>query len=200
MTYKKNTVNISKIFLVIFLVFFCSSCLFQPSQKKTAKTSGGTVKSLPNAQDALNAVFSEDTKTLALILEKVPDLANTKDSEGYSLLHIAIWKNNARIAKILLGTKADPNARSKYGFTAVHELLRCDESNDRKEILEMMILRRADVNALTESGNTPLDIAEIQDKQDFARVLKHYGAKRAKQTIDLPPVPDFAKNSNEIPE
>ena len=185
------------IFIIIALLFTCASC----SPKKDKVTDSDTaikVKSMPTGQDALDAVMRQDTKTLLKILEKDPKLASTTDKAGYTLLHIAAWKNNARLAKILLSYKMDLDVKGPHGFTAMHELLRGDESNDRKEILEMLIFRRADVNALTDAGNSPLDIAEIQDKQDFARVLKHYGAKRIKQTLDLPPVPPFATNSNEI--
>ena len=188
--------------LVILIVtcLFCSSCGFQSKSKNMSGKTDIKTKSLPTAQDAVNAVIAQDTKELAFILEKVPKLADTVEGNGYTLLHMAVWKDNARLAKIILGNKANVELKNKYGFTAMHELVRCDESNDRKEILEMIILRRGDVNALSDNGNTPLDIAEIQDKQDFARVLKHYGAKRVRQNIDLPPVPAFAKKKSEIIE
>jgi len=190
-----------RIFAFILIIsLLCVSCGFQSKNKNTAVQNQVKAKTLPTAQDALNAVMAQDTQELALILEKVPKLANTTEENGYTLLHMAIWLDNARLAKIILGNKADANAKNKYGFAPIHELARCDESNDRKEILEMIIVRRGDVNALTDNGNTPLDIAEIQDKQDFARVLKHYGAKRVRQNIDLPPVPSFAKNKKGIIE
>lgn len=184
---------------IMFLLIFAASC----ANHKTADVPPATrvtTKTLPNEQDVLDAVFNDDTKTLALALEKVPKLANTKTEYGYTALHIAIWKNNARSAKILLGNKADVEAKTQWGFTPLHELTRCEESNDRKEIMEMLIMRRADINALTNAGNTPLDIAEIQDKQDFAKTLKRYGARRVKQNLDLPPLPDFVKRNNEIIE
>lgn len=193
--------KISVIFLVMLIaVSLCVSC------SNTRNNSGGggsnqvKAKTLPDEYDVIQAVENQDTKALALALEKVPSLADTKVENGYSLLHLAIWKDNARLAKILLGNKADVEAKTDWGFTPIHELVRCDETNDRKEILEMLIFRRADVNSLTDSGNTPLDIAEIQDKQDFSRTLKHYGAKRVKEALDLPPLPDFVKVNNEIIE
>ncbi len=191
-----------KIFFIFLMLVtaFCVSCM-QSDQKKSDNSSALVKpKELPVASDLLAAVREQDTSKIALILEKVPSLADSKDSDGYPLLHIAIWQNNARIAKLLLVARANPDAKSPYGFTPLHETVRCDDSNDRKEILEMLIMRRADVNALTPSGNTPLDIAAVQEKQDFARVLRHYGAKRVKQTVDLPPVPPFAAKSDDLEE
>lgn len=190
-----------KSFIILFvLALLCSACGFQSKSENMSGNKQVKTKSLPTGQDAINAVMSQDTRELALILEKNPKLVGTVEENGYTLLHMSVWKDNARLAKIILGNKADVEAKNKYGFTAMHDLVRCDESNDRKEILEMIIMRRGDVNAVTDNGNTPLDIAEIQEKQDFVRVLKHYGAKRIRETIDLPPVPSFAKRDNDIVE
>lgn len=192
----KNIVSLSLIFLIAFSLAACG----HNKHRKDAQQSNITPKKLPSTVDALDALKHEDTDALYKILEKNPKLANSKDDNGYPLLHIAIWENNARCAKIILNAKGDPESIGPYGFAAIHEVVRCDETNDRREILEMLIVRRADVNALTASGNTPLDIAEIGDKQDFTRTLKRYGGKRVKQTLDLPPVPPFARDSNELNE
>lgn len=185
--------------IIIMASFLSASCL-SPKKPQAPPPAKIKTKTLPTEQDIIDAVSSGNTKELALALEKVPELAKTKTENGYTMLHIAIWQDNARTAKILIGNKADVEAKTDWGFTPMHELVRCDETNDRKEILEMLIRMRADVNALTDTGNTPLDIAEIQDKQDFARTLKHYGARRVKQNLDLPPLPDFIKRNNEINE
>ncbi|MCQ2736741.1 MAG: hypothetical protein MJ234_06025 [bacterium] len=194
---------VKKICALITLVLMCALPLCSCMQKKLpprAPVQKVQTKTLPTEQDVIDAVSSGNTSELALALEKVPALAKTKTEHGYTMLHIAIWQNNARTAKILIGSKADVDAKTEWGFTPLHELIRCDETNDRKEILDMLINMRADVNALTNTGNTPLDIAEIQDKQDFARTLKRYGGKRVKVNLDLPPLPDFVKKDNEINE
>lgn len=186
--------------LLIISILLCCSCT--KTKKKTPPPPKRQIhaKTLTTAQDVIDAVNNNNEDELQIVLEKAKQskdpnfpqkLANTTVQHGYSMLHIAIWKNNARLAKVLLYYRADLEAKTEWGFTPLHEVARCEETNDRQEILEMLINRNADVNALTNNGNSPLDIAEIQNNQGLARMLKRAGAKRMKGNLDLPPIPEF---------
>lgn len=192
--------QISIISLLIISILLCCSCT--DTKKKTPPLPKRPIhaKTLTTSQDIIDAVNNNDEDELQSALEKAKmskdpnfsqKLANTTVQHGYSMLHIAIWKNNARLAKVLLYYRADLEAKTEWGFTPLHEVSRCEETNDRQEILEMLINRNADVNALTNNGNSPLDIAEIQNNQGLARMLKRAGAKRMKGNLDLPPIPEF---------
>ena len=186
--------------LLIISIIFCSSCTEEKKKTPPPPTRQIHAKTLTTSQDIIDAVNNNDEDELQSALERAKQskdpnfsqkLANTTVQHGYSMLHIAIWKNNARLAKVLLYYRANVEAKTEWGFTPLHEVARCEETNDRQEILEMLVNRNADVNALTNNGNSPLDIAEIQNNQGLAKVLKRAGAKRMKGNLDLPPIPKF---------
>ncbi|MDQ7825757.1 MAG: ankyrin repeat domain-containing protein [Candidatus Eremiobacteraeota bacterium] len=144
-------------------------------------------------QEIIEAVLEGNTDRINRLLEDDPDLVEARDEQDYSLLHMAAWRGDIRIVEALINRKADPNLRNKWGFSALHELVRCEENNERRNILELMITAGGEVNALTDYGNTPLDIASIQGKSEFVRILQAYGATRGKHALNLPPLPAFAK-------
>ncbi len=192
--------------LLIISIIFCCSC--KQEQKKTPPPPTRQIhaKTLTTSQDIIDAVNNNDEDELQAALEKAKmskdpnfykKLANTTVQHDYSMLHIAIWKNNARLAKVLLYYGANVEAKTEWGFTPLHEVTRCEETNDRQEILEMLVNRNADVNAITNTGNSPLDIAEIQNNQGLAKILKRAGAKRMKGNLDLPPVPEFMRQNQD---
>lgn len=192
--------------LLIISIIFCCSC--KQEQKKTPPPPTRQIhaKTLTTSQDIIDAVNNNDEDELQAALEKAKmskdpnfykKLANTTVQHDYSMLHIAIWKNNARLAKVLLYYGANVEAKTEWGFTPLHEVARCEETNDRQEILEMLVNRNADVNAITNTGNSPLDIAEIQNNQGLAKILKRAGAKRMKGNLDLPPVPEFMRQNQD---
>ena len=192
--------------LLIISIIFCCSC--KQEQKKTPPPPTRQIhaKTLTTSQDIIDAVNNNDEDELQTALEKAKmskdpnfykKLANTTVQHDYSMLHIAIWKNNARLAKVLLYYGANVEAKTEWGFTPLHEVTRCEETNDRQEILEMLVNRNADVNAITNTGNSPLDIAEIQNNQGLAKMLKRAGAKRMKGNLDLPPVPEFMRQNQD---
>jgi hypothetical protein len=68
-------------------------------------------------EDATVAVrWKENAKALALIESRAFDV-NRQDAEGYTLLHFAADQNNLEIARELLKRGADPNIKSRLGFT-----------------------------------------------------------------------------------
>lgn len=193
----KNWKFYTVLILTLALGSLCVSCGKKETAEQAKPAQQSSAKKLPTAQDVMNAVMRQDVDQVGEMLAKVPKLANTTTEHGYTLLHIAAWLDNARLFKTIIQAKADPNVKNEWGFTPMHEVVRCDETNDRKEMLEMMIFRKGDVNELTDYGNTPLDIAEIGEKPEFTRVLKYYGAKRAKEALNLPAVPVFARTKEE---
>ena len=62
-----------------------------------------------------NALEKGNVEKVQAMLKDEPDLALKKDSEGATLLHEAAFGGNKDVAKMLLATKADVNARDNYG-------------------------------------------------------------------------------------
>ena len=79
---------------------------------------------------------------------------NWKGSFGWTALHEACFKNNAKIMKFLLGwNKTDPNARENHGRTALFMACECRQLNIVSVILSDP---RVDVNQTNDEGKTPL--------------------------------------------
>ena len=95
-------------------------------------------------------------------------------------IHDAAAKGNIDAVKHHLAAGVDVNAKGYRGFTPLHYAAR----NGRKEIVELLITKGADVNVKIVSGpsigNTPLDLATSK-MDDF--LPKDKAAK--KETSDL---------------
>ena len=50
-----------------------------------------------------------------------------------------------------------------------------------KEIVELLITKRADVNAKMDDGETPLDVAEEAEHTELADLLRKHGAKTGEE-------------------
>ena len=99
----------------------------------------------------------------------------------------AVKTGNIEAVKQHLDAGADVNAKGKYGRTPLHYAA----SRGLKEIIELLIARRADVNTKIEvgdyKGQTPLDLAEevSEDdspedkavKKEIANLLRKHGGK-----------------------
>ena len=77
---------------------------------------------------------------------------------------------------------ADVNVKDKLGGASLHYAA----NNGRKEIVELLIAKGADLNAKIESagilkGYTPLDVAEEFNLPELASILRKHGAKTAEE-------------------
>ena len=50
-----------------------------------------------------------------------------------------------------------------------------------KEIVELLITKRADVNAKMDDGETPLDVAEEAERTEIADLLRKHGGKTGEE-------------------
>jgi hypothetical protein len=103
---------------------------------------------------------------------------------------------NLEIVKDYLQSGGDPNIKAPFDFwncddsrvcggTVLHEFARCPlsyikrpSSNERLEIVKLLIAHGANVNTEDEEGRTPLNIALSCNKNNqMIELLKKYGAK-----------------------
>ena len=106
-------------------------------------------------------------------------------------IHDAAAKGNIDAVKHHLAAGVDVNAKGYRGFTPLHYAAR----NGRKEIVELLITKGADVNVKIVSGpsigNTPLDLAtsKMDDflpkdkaaKKETSNLLRKHGGKTGKE-------------------
>ncbi|XP_021815307.1 ankyrin repeat and protein kinase domain-containing protein 1-like [Prunus avium] len=132
--------------------------------------------------------------------------ADSVDSEGQSLLHLAISQGRPDLVQLLLEFEPDVEAQSRSGSSPLEAAASCGEalivelllarraSTERSEsstwgpihlaaagghveVLRLLIIKRANVDAVTKDGSTALHLAVEERKKDCARLLMASGAK-----------------------
>ncbi|XP_071719317.1 protein VAPYRIN-like [Rutidosis leptorrhynchoides] len=128
------------------------------------------------------------------------------DSDGQTLLHLAIAQSRPDLVQVLLEFEPDVEARSRSGTTPLEDasasgeslivelLLAHRASTERSEsstwgplhlavgrghvdVLKILLLKGANVNAVSEDGNTALHLAVEERRRDCARILLSSGAQ-----------------------
>ena len=132
--------------------------------------------------------------------------ANSVDSEGQTLLHLAIGQGRADLVQLILEFEPDVEAQSRLGSTPleaaaaageeliVELLLARRASTERSrssafgpihlaargghmEVLRLLLLKGADPNAVTRDGNTALHLSAVERRRDCSRLLLASGAR-----------------------
>ncbi|GBM48535.1 Ankyrin repeat, PH and SEC7 domain containing protein secG, partial [Araneus ventricosus] len=107
------------------------------------------------------------------------ELINTKDKNGYSLLHWAVYHSHKSIVQQLLDAGADTKCISLKGNTPLHVA----SSKGKKEIAEIL-LQSVTGNELSDlvnfkttgGGNTALHVAAENNDRDMLKCLLMHGA------------------------
>ncbi|XVE90207.1 hypothetical protein DITRI_Ditri20bG0060500 [Diplodiscus trichospermus] len=132
--------------------------------------------------------------------------ADSVDSHGQTLLHIAIAQSRPDIVQLLLEFEPDLQFQNWSGFTPLEAAAGCGEelivelllahkaSTERSEssscgpihlaavgghieVLRLLLLKGANVDALTKDGNTALHLAVEERRKDCIRLLLANGSK-----------------------
>ena len=147
---------------------------------------------------AFTAIAASDKETLIQLLNQGVDV-NTKDAEGYSLLHYALIKNQDQFVEFLLQKGADANIIDKVGQTPLHY---CSLMN-KKDIAKILIDHGASVLLSDMYGNQPLWTAVFNVKGKSERIelvrflLENKGDANHKNKAGRSPL-DFAKQVGNI--
>ncbi|KAJ8248469.1 hypothetical protein GJAV_G00242350 [Gymnothorax javanicus] len=121
-----------------------------------------------------------DESMLRVLLSHLGDrrahLLNTPDYHGLYPLHLAVRKGGEHCLRVLVegGAKIDA-AELKSGCTALHSAVR---ENLFKVACLLITELKADVNACTFAGNTPLHLAASQGSPTLCSMLVAAGAKK----------------------
>ena len=96
---------------------------------------------------------------------------------GASALSWALERRDEGIVRALLSHGADPNTRSSFGLTPLHQAALLGEVN----LLTALLDAGADIDARTDTGMTALEIALFQQNMESVEKLERAGAKPASQ-------------------
>ncbi len=131
---------------------------------------------LPMPQEAEDAFLTGDLEKVKSLLKDNPDLVSSKTAIGATPLSLTVWRGHKDVAELLLANKADVNAKDDRGNTPLHGVAESDymAENDRMAVAELLLTNGANVNA-TQSGETPLAMAEAKNRYDLAELLRQHG-------------------------
>jgi ankyrin repeat protein len=137
------------------------------------------VGSLPKFKERRQRYFASAATTGSVHRMQLLHLAganvNSRGAGGPPLL-LAAGEGRLNAVRYLLDEGADVNMRGQHGNTALAEATYYGHAPIIKELL----VHGADVNVLSSDG-TPLDIAVGRNNIAIIDLLKHYGARSARE-------------------
>lgn len=108
-----------------------------------------------------------------LIEEKGFGVNSPLDKYGNTLLHLAVKKQKANLARTLLESGVDVNIMDAKSNTPLHLV----SQYGGKECAELLLEFGASVNVVNDYGNTPLHLAEDWRQSSVARLVREHGGK-----------------------
>jgi ankyrin repeat protein len=156
-----------------------------------------TLEPIPEQFKIFAAANRGETDTVAALLNRQPDLVNSRKSNGGTPLHSAAGLGNAALVRLLLDRGADVNAGDQNGWTPLHGAV----YSRSRETVELLLARGASVKAKyrndTADGITPLHLAASQGDREMAEVLLAHGAEiNAKAGNGATPLHDAANSGS----
>lgn len=113
-----------------------------------------------------DAARNGDLVRVKALLKNNPDLVFSKDTNGCTPLLIALSTDHEDVAKWLLSSGADVNARDNRGETPLYFA-----AAGSRDLVKLLLANKADVNAQDNNGDTPLHEAAYTINKDTAELL-----------------------------
>jgi len=107
-------------------------------------------------------------EVVKLLLKDVRVDVRAVHKKGWSALHFAARGGCLEVVKLLLGdARVDVRAVDEEGWSALHDAA----SGGQVEVVNLLLEDRANANAKTNSGNTPLHLAASKNHHKVVRLL-----------------------------
>ncbi|XP_077493882.1 SH3 and multiple ankyrin repeat domains prosap isoform X3 [Amblyomma americanum] len=155
-----------------------ASGLKSPSKVIIALVNGGALLDY-RTKDGRTALHRAVEKNNLEALKTLLDLGaspNYKDARGLTpLYYTVLWNADPQLAETLLHDHALPGVADPQGWQEVHQACK----HGLVQHLEQLLFYGADMNARNASGNTPLHVCAVNDRESCARVLLFRGADPA---------------------
>jgi ankyrin repeat protein len=97
---------------------------------------------------------------------------NARDSDGSTVLHLAVREESVGVVEVLLANGADLHAREMDGETALH----IAAIGGNVDLVKLLLKAGARVNAVDHGGATALHEAAFMGFRRVARILRSHGA------------------------
>lgn len=158
------------VILILALVVISGCGLSNSQSGKGVGDAPKVTASKTYAKDALNkAAYSGNVEEVAEILKTKPD-PDARDSSGGTALHAAMFQKNIKIVEMLIDYGLDVNAIGpKNGYTPLHDAV----WGNNPEAAKLLLAKGADPTIKNKEGQTPLEKAQSEGKEDLIKVLEN---------------------------
>jgi ankyrin repeat protein len=119
-----------------------------------------------------DAAKAGDLVKVKALLKLDPELVSSKDNNGHTPLHVAVWDGHKDVVELLLANGAEVDARGNTG-TPLHWAARMGN----KVVVELLLSKGAAVNALDKSGSTALHLAAEDGHKEVAELLRQHDGR-----------------------
>jgi ankyrin repeat protein len=144
-----------KNFFVCFFIILIAAAVFAQDEKTYPP------------QAIINAAYMGDVEMVKKILETHPD-PDVRSESGHTALHVAIFKSNLEVIKLLLDYGFDVNAVvPSNGYTPLHFTVWLN----KPDAVRLLVLYKANLDIKDNAGQTPLQKAQKEGKRDLAIAL-----------------------------
>jgi ankyrin repeat protein len=120
-----------------------------------------------SANELFEAAKAGEVDKMKPAFKKNTALAESKDAEGRTMLHVAAAAGQKAVAEFLLAEKAKVNATDTTGATPLHLAV----VTDRTEVADLLIHNGADVKSKDSAGSTPLHAAAAAGQRTMIELL-----------------------------
>lgn len=137
-----------------------------------------------NDQEAMDFIIEGELEHLQTLAEMYDDFPNGRDScfQRNWITH-AIDCGSYEVVEWMLAQSVCLNFRDDEGFTPLHSAIDREQA-DKHQVLKLLCLAGADVNADGFNFWTPLHMAAARNDVESLRILLEHGADPKLETID----------------
>lgn len=139
-------------------------------------------------QDIFEIARNGSVEALKAMLKEKQEGVNAVNAEGYSLLTLATYKGNNKVAAYLIHEGANINGKSNYGTPLMAAVVK-----GNVEIVKLLLENNADTSIADATGNTALIYAVIFKKYEIAALLVKANADIKATDIRGKSALDYAK-------
>ena len=124
------------------------------------------------------AIEYSHTQIAELLIENKINL-NIQNEDGRTPLSLALRNSENKIVKLLIVNGVDINALDYDGGNALHAAIGYYRGEDQLELINLLLIKGINPNAIIEGGRAPLDWCTHDSKQ--TQLLRKHGAKTAEE-------------------
>jgi cytohesin len=143
-------------------------------KRQIAALDAGLPVSFPATEATAPAASTEadEVRRIQSLIKDSPDLINSPDRKGETLLQSAAAKGKLAVLKLLLDSGAAVDGLQQPGLTALHYAA----ANGHKAVVDLLLSKGAKADAQTDGGVTPLHLAARKGYEEVAKALLAAGA------------------------